>query len=249
MAVFHVEFSSEKLGMRSRLNVLLPENAQPNLPILLLLHGLGDDENAWLEQTKIADYARDQQVAVIMPRADRSYYTNTVSGMHYFDYISEEVVARCRQWFSLSAQPDDTYVGGLSMGGYGALKCALLHPEIFAGAFSLSGVPDIVEQWREHPERTSWYTALFGKKTELAGSTNDVVSVVQRWPANQKRPFLWQLCGTEDPFLRMNERFHTIAQQSGFENSLELVAGAHEWRVWDGAIQEVLPLVARKTKQ
>jgi putative lysine transport system ATP-binding protein len=73
------------------------------------------------------------------------------------------------------------------MGGYGALKCALLHPEIFAGAFSLSGVPDIVEQWREHPERTSWYTALFGEKTELAGSTNDVVSVVQRWPADQKK--------------------------------------------------------------
>lgn len=247
MAVFHVEFGSEKLGMRSRLNVLLPENAQRNLPILLLLHGLGDDENAWLEQTKIADYARDQQVAVIMPRADRSYYTNTVSGMRYFDYISEEVVARCRQWFSLSTQPADTYVGGLSMGGYGALKCALLHPKTFAGAFALSGVPDIIEQWHEHPERAPWYNELFGRITELPGSTNDLISVVQHWPTNQKRPFLWQLCGTEDPFLEMNKRFHVLAQQSGFKNSLKLVPGAHEWRVWDQAIQEVLPLVARNT--
>lgn len=67
MAVSHVEFYSEKLEMKTRVNVILPEHITKNGKVLLLLHGLGDDENAWLDQTRIVSYASQTNITIIMP--------------------------------------------------------------------------------------------------------------------------------------------------------------------------------------
>ena len=80
-----------------------------------------------------------------MPAVNRSFYANEVHGDRYWDYVSEELPEIVGNFFRISQDPADTFVAGLSMGGYGALKLALTHPDRFAAAATLSGALDLDE--------------------------------------------------------------------------------------------------------
>jgi S-formylglutathione hydrolase FrmB len=239
VALNHLEFYAESLGMRTRVNLILPERPKKNLAVLLLLHGLGDDENVWLEQTKLVAYASEQQVAIVMPRVDRSYYTNEVNGSRYFDYLTE-LLNRVRQWFNLTTERNRTFVAGVSMGGFGALKVALNHPELFEQAYLLSAMVDIQASWQAHPDRDAWYSSLFGSETAIKETKNDLTGLVRSWLADKPKPEIYQICGDHDPFYEINLRLNKNLLASHFKSRLKIVPGAHEWRVWDDAIQDVL---------
>jgi putative tributyrin esterase len=83
-------------------------------------------------------------LAVVMPAAQRSFYTDMVTDQRYWTFISEEVPTLARHFFPLSEDRNENYVAGLSMGGYGAFKLALSYPERYAAAASLSGTLDVV---------------------------------------------------------------------------------------------------------
>lgn len=89
--------------------------------------------------TAVACYALSANAAVVMPEVQRSFYCDTASGMAYFRYISQELPQLCSHFFSLSTEPGLNCIMGLSMGGFGALKCALTYPERYAGYGSFSG--------------------------------------------------------------------------------------------------------------
>ena len=67
-------------------------------------------------------------------------------GLPYFTYVSEELPTLCRRMFSLSAAREKNYVFGLSMGGYGAMKCALTYPGRYARG--ISGMRPCKRVWR-----------------------------------------------------------------------------------------------------
>jgi S-formylglutathione hydrolase FrmB len=109
--------------------------------VLYLLHGYSDDHSIWMRRTSVERYAAEHHLAVIMPAVNHSFYTNEVQGERYWDYISEELPRAMHRFFRLSDKPEDTFVAGLSMGGYGAMKLALTHPERFGAAASFCGAP------------------------------------------------------------------------------------------------------------
>ena len=108
-------------------------------PLLYLLHGLSDDHTAWHRYTAIGRYAETAGLAVVMPAVHRSFYANEAHGHRYWDFVSEELPAVVHEFLRVTDRPEETFVAGLSMGGYGALKLALTHPERYAAAASLSG--------------------------------------------------------------------------------------------------------------
>ncbi|QDJ58654.1 tributyrin esterase [Weissella hellenica] len=241
MAINHIDFFSKKLKMNTKINVILPEFPDGNEKVLLLLHGLTSDENSWLTQTRLAGYAMRKHVAIIMPRVDRSYYTNIVDGSQYFDYIADEVLQRCRQWFNLPTDPDKCYVAGVSMGGFGALKVGLTHPNQFKQIFALSAMLDIVRSWQNKPERDGWYRRLFGSPEQVIESDNDIAYLISQQTTNA--PAIWQLCGVEDPFYAMNQTLDQQIKKQGLTHEFLEVPGAHEWGVWDPAIQQILEII------
>ena len=111
--------------------------------MLYLLHGLSDDHTAWLRYTSIERYATARGLAVVMPAVHRSFYADEAHGHAYWQFVSEELPRIVAAFFRLSERPEDTFVAGLSMGGYGALKLGLHHPERFAAVASLSGAVDV----------------------------------------------------------------------------------------------------------
>ena len=185
MALLHCNFYSEVLEISCSMEVILPQKTSTQIglqnksfssspPVLYLLHGLTDDHTIWQRRTSIERYVAPLGLAVIMPAVGRSFYTNMVNGPAYWDFISQELPQIVHQFFNLSSQPEDTFVAGLSMGGYGALKLAFTFPERFAAAASLSGVMDIYQLIKNQPQREKEFHNIFGDIEAIPSSQNDL---------------------------------------------------------------------------
>jgi pimeloyl-ACP methyl ester carboxylesterase len=164
MALVHCDFFSDVLGLSTSMTVILPQSTSGQIgmsgevskgdtPVLYLLHGLSDDHTIWTRRTSIERYVAPLGLAVVMPRVDRSFYLDEAHGNRYWTFLSEELPEVVRGFFRVSRRREDTFVAGLSMGGYGAMKWALSEPHRFAAAASLSGAVDLaglqgVDGWR-----------------------------------------------------------------------------------------------------
>ena len=254
MILNEVNFFSEVLGFHTSMHVLLPKHTlaemqgkrTPKYRTLYLLHGYSDDHTAWQRWTSIERYAEDLNLAVIMPAVHLSFYTDMVHGGKYWQFISEEVPAIVRDMFPLSSERNDNYVAGLSMGGYGAFKLALTHPERFAAAASLSGAVDISEVVRvkkSDPLNKAWLLEMrnvFGDLSKVPGSKHDLFKLAKTVSRGKIKPRLYQSCGTEDELYPDNLRFRDAVRRLPLDLTYEEGPGEHNWAYWDKMIQNVL---------
>jgi S-formylglutathione hydrolase FrmB len=260
MALIHCHFHSDVLGLASTMDVILPQAAGAGQigmvskagrrhPTLYLLHGLSDDHTIWQRRTSIERYAAPLGLAVIMPAVHRSFYADTAFGHRYWTFVSEELPALARSFFPVSDAREDTFVAGLSMGGYGAFKLALRCPEKFAAAASLSGALDMAHRPQEgDPEFRRELEHVFGDLSALAGSENDLLHLAAELARSRgPRPVLYQWCGTEDFLYQDNLRFRDHARRVGLDLLYEEGPGTHEWAYWDQVIQRVLDWLPLRT--
>jgi putative tributyrin esterase len=250
MAFIDCHFYSEVLGVSSSMYVILPQITYSQIgmdskaygdkhPTLYLLHGLSDDHTIWMRRTSIERYASEKGLAVVMPAVNRSFYTDMKDGYPYWSFISEELPALARSFFPLSDQRERNFVAGLSMGGYGALKMALSHPERYAAAASLSGATDIVARVKEWNNEEM--ARIFGESDKIQGSSNDLFHLAENMAGSgQKQPKLYQCCGTEDFLYKDNIRFRDKCRELALDLTYEEEPGKHEWGYWDMKIQNVL---------
>src|SRR5918912_3501776 len=186
MALLRCDVFSDALGLSTSLTVILPQPTTTQIglegdagdeppPVLYLLHGLSDDDTIWTRRTSIERYVAPLGLAVVMPQVHRSFYTDEAYGGRYWTFVAEELPELVGSLFRVSARREDTFVAGLSMGGYGALKLALRQPERFAAAASLSGALDVVELARSprQGDPTLW-RRVFGRR-RVQGSPDDLL--------------------------------------------------------------------------
>ena len=102
--------------------------------VLYLLHGLSDDASAWQRYSCVETLATAYGLVVVMPSAGRSFYIDQPNGQGYFTYLTEELPHYLADVFGLAPRREDTFIAGNSMGGHGAFKAALLHPELYAAS-------------------------------------------------------------------------------------------------------------------
>ena len=127
------------MGMNTSMTVILPEKTDlSQVPVVYLLHGLEDNCTGWARYTSVERYAREKNAALVMPEVQRSFYADMDRGLPYFTFIHDELPEICRGFFGFSARREKNYMMGLSMGGYGTLKCVLQTPERYAGAATFS---------------------------------------------------------------------------------------------------------------
>ncbi len=250
MALIHCEFFSEVIGVSSSMYVILPQPARGEIgvgakavadrhPALFLLHGMSDNHTIWLRRTSIERYVAPLGLAVVMPAVHRSFYTDQAHGYKYWTFISEELPAIARTFFPLSDRREDTFVAGLSMGGYGAFKLALRRPDMFAAAASLSGALDIAG--RASAPSPEYQDTFGGDLSAVQGGENDLLHLAKELAASDgPRPLLYQSCGTEDFLYGENQSFRRSAEALGLPLTYEEGPGAHEWGYWDAQIQRVL---------
>ena len=248
MAHLRCDFFSEVLGLSTSMTVVLPQQTTAQIgmagtarpdghPLLYLLHGLSDDDTTWLRRTSVERYVAPLGLAVVMPQVHRSFYSDEVHGSRYWTFLSEELPEVVHSFFRLSTHRADTFVAGLSMGGYGAMKWALRQPERFAAAASLSGSLDIADRqrWRDKPEVMR---RIFGD-AEVAGTDADLLALLDRAdPA--VLPELYVCCGTNDRLIDSNRQFVDRATAAGIDVRSDFDEGDHSWTYWDARIRDVL---------
>jgi putative tributyrin esterase len=197
---------------------------------------MSDDHTAWLRYTSIERYAAAAGLAVVMPAVARSFYTDEAHGHAYWSFVADELPEIVSSFFRVSARPERTYVAGLSMGGYGAIKLALARPGRYAAAASLSGALDIVRRAAEPLRGDEMHDRIFGGPPR---PEHDLFALVDG-AAPDGVPPLHISCGTEDRLLEDSREFVRRAEGKGFEVTSDFPPGDHEWGLWDRVIQDVI---------
>jgi S-formylglutathione hydrolase FrmB len=249
MALLRCDFFSDVLGLSTSMTVILPQATTAQIGMagsvttgelrtLYLLHGLSDDDTSWVRRSSIERYVAERGLAVVMPQVHRSFYTDEAFGRPYWTFVAEELPAIAGRFFRLSARRADTFVAGLSMGGYGAFKLALRRPDRFAAAASLSGALDLARRQADppRPEDPQMMRRILGDR-DVAGTDDDLFHLLDTVSG---APPLFQCCGTEDVLYPENVRFGERCAALGLEHTARFGPGAHDWAYWDARIQDVL---------
>jgi putative tributyrin esterase len=213
VAFIQCSFQSRVLEKTMAVNVVVPQRSdvadRRPYPVLFLLHGLSGDHMAWMRLTSIERYAESHGIAVVMPDGGRGYYVDNAAGPRWGAFVADEVPAFARAFFPLSIRREDTFVAGLSMGGYWAFRIAVSHPDRFAAAGSFSEALDMAGRpAHADPVWCAEFSRLFGDLDAIAGSENDLFELARRLgPADRQRLRLFQCCGIEDFLYDANVRF------------------------------------------
>ncbi|WOO43060.1 alpha/beta hydrolase family protein [Rubellicoccus peritrichatus] len=253
MALIDCKFFSSVLGLSTEMTVILPEEtvgqigqqnvSQDETKVLYLLHGRSDDNTTWTRRTSIERYAAAYGIAVVMPNAHLSFYTNMAQGGRYQDFIFEEISEKISKLFGLKPAKEHCAVAGLSMGGYGAIKWALTQPERFCFAAGLSGAYDIADFWRmqDNGNADRDLVSIYGSLEKFTGGENDIQELINRCHHRKAElPELFITCGTDDFIFGHSQFLHAALNEKSIPHTYEEHPGSHDWGYWDQHIQRAL---------
>lgn len=229
--------------MRTGLNVVTPTRLDydKDIPfrVVYLLHGLTDAHTCWSDNTQLPLFADKFQAVFFMPEVQRSFYTNMEHGLRYYDYITDELPKICKKLFGISAVRENTYVMGLSMGGYGALKCALDKPDRYAGCGAFSSPCDMAAVMKVSGQMAPQeMEAICGLEKKLRAE-DDLTLLIEKCAVSEK-PRIYMSCGIDDPLRGMNIPFYEHLKAQGFDVHYEEWPGGHDWYFWNESLHRAL---------
>ncbi len=262
MALIQCNFNSKSLMRTVPLQVVLPTDkimfpGQPEpeekpFKTLYLLHGIFGNYTDWVSRTRLQSWAENRNLCVVMPSGDNSFYVdNRKTSALYGSFIAKDLVEFTRRSFPLSRKREDTFIGGLSMGGFGAIVNGLQHPETFGHVIGLSAALVLNEQ-NLNAEYTDflmtnrgYYESVFGDLDKVLGGENDYTALAERGANREDKPRMYLACGTEDGLIAPNRVFRDKLLELGYDVTWEEGPGGHDWDFWDAYIlkaMEWLPL-------
>jgi len=210
----------ESLGMGDP-----PTHVHEPYPVLYLLHGYGNNHATWTGYANVELYAEERQIAVVMLSAENKFYANHGGDDDYFTFVSEELPSFIQNTFPVSRRREDTYIAGLSMGGYGALIHGLSHPEKFQAIGTFSGA--VIHQDEKAPQPMALLKKAVAEKKDL--------------------PKIYLACGNDDFLLKANHQFDDLMTELKVDHTSEFIDGyAHEWRFWNLEVERYLDWIDRQ---
>ena len=255
MARFDVNFYSYSLDHGVDITVTVPSftpcdrapGVKPShwveakYPVLYLLHGHGNDRLCWLRYTAVERLAEEQRIALVTFDTGNKAYNNMPAGDNYFDFLNEELPGFVGAMFPISSRREDTYIAGLSMGGYGALAHALSNPARYCAFGAMSpGVAGRADRIRRETLDPNSVTDIFRRGIE------PLHELEARLKEGADLPRGYICCGMQDHLYSRVEEFVADARALGADFTWHPVDGfEHEWRYWDIEIANFLRWIPR----
>lgn len=240
-----VQFKSNLVGKTLPYDVVLPPGYglftswRKHYPVLYLLHGWSGHYDSWLRETTLAQYASQHQLIIVTPEGNNGWYTDsaTTASDKYESYILEELIPDVDSRFRTIRDRRGRGIAGSSMGGYGALKFGLKHPEVFTLAASMSGALDTTSRTDDES-----IMQAFGGTNSIARKSNDIERLAQDFPSERitQLPYLYLDCGRDDPWLAINSHFSDLLSARRITHEYRQLPGGHVWPYWDKQVREVL---------
>jgi S-formylglutathione hydrolase FrmB len=242
MAFATINYFSKSLRKASSFNIVFPEDGSRPWAVFYLLHGLSDDHTIWLRRTSIERYVAGLPLAVVMPDGGRGWYTNAVEGYDYEDDLINDVVGLVDRTFPVKAERSGRCIGGLSMGGYGAVKLGLKHAEAFGSITSHSGAVGFLHDPAASRQLSPEFARIFGEAPK--GGGEDPFALVERMDHGRIPPMRLD-CGTDDFLLEQNRAFHEHLEKLHVPHEYQEFPGGHNWEYWDEHVREAIDFHAR----
>lgn len=218
--------------MQSAMIVILPDGPGP-FPVVYQLHGQSDDHTGWQRWTTIERHAARLGIAIVLVNGARSFYCDTPGTNRLWEQHILKSVEFVDQTFRTIPAAHHRGIGGLSMGGYGAMKIALAHPEVFGSCVSHSGAVDMAH-WmavgKEPDHRDIWPSGRV--------PAHDDIRKLLAKPG--KKPAIYIDCGTEDFLLAENHTVKADLVKHGIPHIYLEYPGAHNWEYWQAHVGEGL---------
>jgi putative tributyrin esterase len=238
-----VTFHSTALNRDMQYRVVLPANIAngQNLPVVYLLHGGGGGFRDWSNYSDVAHFA-EQGLILVMPEGNSSYFTNAAERPKdkYEDYIVIDLISDAESKFPVLKGRANRAIIGVSMGGFGAVKLGLRHPELFAFVGGISPAIDVpsrpfsikrLEQWRRH-------RAIFGAWGSVTQRNNDPF-VIARSADPAAAPYIFLSCGEQDGLLPSVREFAAVLGERHFQYEFHTSPGGHNWAQWNAWVARV----------
>lgn len=260
MAVLTLRFNSRKVGLATAARIIIPTGHAPGgdfatyyankapLPVLWLLHGGGDNYTDWNNYTPVQLLADKYGYAVVMPDAQQSSYANMAYGPNWLDFYREELHEYIWQRFPFSRKREDNFIAGMSMGGAGTVKLALLNPERYSVAVPLASAVEVARRYAEgrwdrvpgggpQDGRPSMFNDIYGcddDPSKILGSNEDCFYQLQKnVEAGVELPRFLFCQGTEDHTYNGNVEYRAFAKELGVELEWCEAPGYHDWDSWN----------------
>lgn len=258
MALIQANFMSGSLMRTVPVNIILPvdklafsgavQKEVTAYKTLYLLHGIFGNYTDWVSGTNIQRWAEEKDLAVVMPSGDNMFYIDHRESLNYYgEFIGRELVELTRRTFPLSRRREDTFIAGLSMGGYGAIRNGLKYHDTFgciAGLSSAMIVDGLEMRTNDTPvtiNRRDFAESIFGDLTKVKDSDMNPKWLVEKLKKQQAEfPKMYLACGTEDSLLEANREMRDYLKDAGVDVTYEEGAGGHEWDFWNRYIKKVI---------
>lgn len=265
MAFGQFEFFSESLKRIVSFNILLPNdcptefrqcnrNYNRGVKTLFLLHGYSGNNKDWVLGSKIQEFAIKYNIAVIFPDGENSFYLDGKGeGRKYGTFVGDELVNYTRKVFGLSNKREDTYIGGLSMGGFGAIHTALKYNNNFSKAFGLSSAL-IIHDIKNKDENFNngiadyyYYEYVFGNLDELESSENNPEELIRRLKKKgDSIPSIFMACGKQDFLIEQNRAFYKFLLDNDINTYYEEDDGIHDWKFWNQYLEPAIQWILKE---
>lgn len=268
----HVKMPSAIIGQDLNYTIYLPpdyDSSQRTYPVFYLLHGGGDHDDGWVQLGEIASIM-DKAIAsgevtsmiVAMPDGQRdktmmprTYFTNDRDGgFRWADMFIQEFIPYIEKEYRVRQSRSVRAIGGLSMGGYGALMFSLQNPEMFASTVALSAAVWTGDEIAAlSPDAYgSRFGKAFGEKLEGKDRLNEYyrksnpLALMEDMPAaDLMKVRMFFDCGSEDDLGldHGNAEMHYVLRQKKVPHSFTMRAGGHTWPFWRAGIVEGLKFI------
>ncbi len=214
-----------------------------NFPVLYLLHDLYEDASDWQNYTNIVKYAQENHIIVVMPSVGNSFYQDMYKGANYFTFITEELPAYIQKYFPASHKISETYIGGVNIGGYGAMHIALHQPHRFGYVFSILGSLDICNlNFNELINCPINLDDIFENYDDISNTKINLRNQITSLNSNKitKEIKFFLSCSENDISYNTNLEYLNLLKNNNFSVTFDSGEGNSKWAYCDKALEKAL---------
>lgn len=265
MAVIQLNFYAKSLCKGTNVHIIIPndaplemlkgnENYERPMKTLFLLHGFSGSSIDWITGSNIVELSLKYNMAVVLPSGDNSFYLNGKgTGSAYETFTGAELVDYVQKTFRLALKKEDTYIGGLSMGGFGALHTGIKYSDTFGKIFALSSalivdtIKDMESETQDAIADYDYYERVFGNLKELEQSDKNPAYLAKiKTEKGEKIQPIFMACGKQDFLIEQNRTFREKLSSLGIEVIYEESDGIHDWKFWNEYLEPAIQFLLKK---
>lgn len=264
MALMDITFYSKNIAKQVKFHVIIPNDVQEiftrnnihykrDTKTLFLLHGFSGNSQDWILGSNINELSAKYNLAIILPTGDNSFYVDSPgTGRTYGKFIGEELVEYTRKLLGLSSKREDTFIGGFSMGGFGAIRNGLQYNKIFSKILSFSSaliindIKNIPIGFKDFIADYDYYNSVFGNLNKLEDSNNNPEFIIKRLLRNKSIiPEIKMVCGDKDFLLGKNRNFYDFLRKYNIDVIYNEYKGDHTWEFCGKHLVEMIEWVIK----